>query len=177
MTYLSSGEHARIQHQASAEMSSTLRPLRKRDRLRSIFGRSPSPLPVKTTAGPAQIPPFNPANTRIGSGILADALEALEPDDRTTVSIRLLPAKDISIDAVFDEVHTHATVLQQRCKIKRWSWNYRGRQVYLFEQVDKVVQLLDRFKAVGDIVANVDPIHVGLPWAGIRFILEVRVQR
>jgi hypothetical protein len=67
--------------------------------------------------------------------------------------------------------------LQQRCQIKRWPWNYRGRQVYLFEQVDKVVQLLDKFKAVGDVVANVDPIHVGLPWAGIRAILDVRVQR
>jgi hypothetical protein len=158
-------------------MSSTLRPPRKRDRLRSILGRSPLPLPVKLTAEPAQIPQFNPANTSIESSILADALEALEPDDRATVSIQLPPTKDISIDAVFDEVYTHARALQQRCKIKRWSWNYRGRQVYLFEQVGKVVQLLDRFKAVGDIVANVDPIHVGLPWAGIRFILEVRVQR
>jgi hypothetical protein len=158
-------------------MSSTLRPPRKRDRLRSILGRSPSPLPVKLTAEPAQIPQFNPANTSIESSILADALEALEPDDRATVSIRLPPATDISIDAVFDEVHTHAKALQQRCKIKRCSWNYRGRQIYLLEQLDKVVQFLDRFKAVGDVVANVDPIHVGLPWAGIRFILEVRVQR
>jgi len=54
-------------------------------------------------------------------------------------------------------------VLQQRCKIKRWSWNYKGRQVYLADQVDKVVRLLDKFKAVGDVVANVDPVHVGLP--------------
>jgi hypothetical protein len=45
----------------------------------------------------------------------------------------------------------------------------------LFEQADKVVRLLDRFKAVGDIVANVDPVHVGLPWAGVRAILEVRI--
>ena len=47
----------------------------------------------------------------------------------------------------------------------------KGRQVYLFDQVNKVVQLLDKFKAVGDVVANVDPVHVGLPWAGIRAIL------
>ncbi|KAI7227738.1 hypothetical protein KC330_g8251 [Hortaea werneckii] len=29
------------------------------------------------------------------------------------------------------------------------------------------------FKAVGDIDANVDPVHIGLPWAGVRAILEV----
>lgn len=83
----------------------------------------------------------------------------------------------MSADDAFDEVHAHAKELQQRSKIKKWSWTYRGRQVYLFEQADKVVQLLDRFKAVGDIVANVDPVHVGLPWAGVRFILEVRIDQ
>jgi hypothetical protein len=39
--------------------------------------------------------------------------------------------------------------------------------------VDKVMRLLDKFKAMGDVVANIDPIHVGLPWVGIRAILEV----
>lgn len=106
-----------------------------------------------------------------------DALEALESNDRETVSTLLLPTNAISIDAAFDEVHTRARELQRRCKIKKWSWNYKGRPVYLFEQVDKVLLLLNKFKAVGDIVANVDPIHVGLPWAGVRTILEVRIQQ
>jgi hypothetical protein len=39
--------------------------------------------------------------------------------------------------------------------------------------MDKVLQLLDRFKSAGDVAANVDPVHIGLPWAGIRVILEV----
>jgi hypothetical protein len=85
----------------------------------------------------------------------------------------LLPANAVSVDTAFDEVFGYTKELQQRCKNKRWSWNYKGRQVYIFDQVDKVVQLLNKFKAVGDVVANVDPVHVGLPWAGIRAILEV----
>jgi hypothetical protein len=43
--------------------------------------------------------------------------------------------------------------------------------------VDKVVRFLDKFKAVGDVVANIDPFHAGLPWAGIRAILEVCMTR
>jgi hypothetical protein len=89
----------------------------------------------------------------------------------------LQPTNVVSADDAFDEVHAHARELQQRSKIKRWSWDYNGRQVYLFEQADKFVRLLDRFKAVGDLVANVDPVHVGLPWAGVRAILEVRIGR
>lgn len=34
---------------------------------------------------------------------------------------------------------------------------------------------LDRLKQVGDIASNADPVHVGLPWAGIRVLLEVGI--
>lgn len=109
------------------------------------------------------------------SSILPDALKALESDHREIIRVLLQPTNAVSADYAFDEVHAHARELQRRSKIKRWSWNYKGRQMYLFEQADKVVRLLDRFKTVGDIVANVDPVHVDLPWAGVRVILEVRI--
>jgi hypothetical protein len=148
-------------------------PPKKRDRVRGFFRRSPSPLPVRTAAAPAITPSQGPAYTTNGSCILADALEALEYDDRETIRTLLLPTNAVSVDTAFDEVFVCTKELQQRCKNKRWLWNYKGRQVYIFDQVDKVVQLLDKFKAVGDVVTNIDPIHVGLPWAGIRAILEV----
>lgn len=44
----------------------------------------------------------------------------------------------------------------------------------LREEADKVLLWLDRLKQVGDITVNADPIHAGLPWAGIRLLLEVR---
>ena len=44
----------------------------------------------------------------------------------------------------------------------------------LGDEADKVLLWLDRFKSVGDIAVNADPIHAGLPWAGIRLLLEVR---
>ena len=150
---------------------------RKRDRLRAWFRTSPSPLPGYTTPGSTQPAITTSTNTSIASSILADALEALQFDHREIIRILLQPTNVVSADDAFDEVHAYARELQQRSKIKRWTWTYRGRQMYLFEQADKVVRLLDRFKAVGDIVANVDPVHVGLPWAGVRAILEVRIRQ
>ena len=158
-------------------MSLSPHPPKKLDRVRGFFHRSPSPLPVRTAAASATTPSQGPAYTTNGSSILADALEALERDDGETIRTLLLPANAISIDTAFDEVLGCARELQQCCTNKRLSWNYKGRQVYLFEQVNKVVQLLDKFKSVGDVVANVDPVHIGLPWAGIRAILEVCVDR
>jgi hypothetical protein len=148
-------------------------PPKKPDWVRGFFRRSPSPLPVRTAAAPTVTPSQGPANTTNGSSIPADALEALEYDDRETIRTLLLRGNAISIDTASNGVLGCAKELQQRCRNKRWSWNYKGRQVYIFDQVDKVVQLLNKFKAVGDVVANVDPVHVGLPWAGIRAILEV----
>lgn len=98
-------------------------------------------------------------NTSIASSILADALETLEFEHRETIRILLQPTHVVNAEDTFNEVHAYARELQQRSKIERWSWDYRGRQIYLFEQADKVVRLLDRFKAVGDIDANVDPVH------------------
>lgn len=158
-------------------MGLTPQPSRKRDRICGIFRRFPSPSPSRT--GPAaasnrshsQGPPY----TGSGSSILADALEALHRDDRETIR-DLLPTDATSIDAAFDEIHIRVKDLQKHCANKGMSWYYRGRQTYLVDQVDKVMQLLDRFKSVGDVVANVDPVHIGLPWAGIRVILEVRIR-
>jgi len=158
-------------------MSLTPQSSRTRDRVRSFFGRSPSPLPNR----PARAAPIsvqtslhNPADSRNASGILADALDTLTAEDRETVR-NLLPVNVIGIDAAVAEAHVHASELQQLSVKERWSWNYKGRQIYVSDMMDKVVQFLDKFKSVGDVIANVDPIHLGLPWAGIRAILEVCV--
>ncbi|KAK0276049.1 hypothetical protein LTR91_002398 [Friedmanniomyces endolithicus] len=149
----------------------------KRDWLRNkLVVRSPSPLPAHPAPRPAaaatRTSSFEPAYTKNGSSILADALEALDREDRETIRT-LLPTNVFTIDAALNEVHGAVCELGELCANKRWSWTYKGHKVYVHDQVDKVVQLLDKFKSVGDVVANVDPIHVGLPWAGIRLILEV----
>jgi hypothetical protein len=146
----------------------------KPDHLRRPSSRSPLRLPDRSTVVLARRSSPGATYTTCGSSILADTLEALGSDDRELISTLILPTNAISVDTTFNELHACTKELQKRCAIKRWSWNYKGRRVYLFDQVDKVVQLLDKFKAAGDVAANVDPVHVGLPWAGIRIILEVR---
>lgn len=106
------------------------------------------------------------------STILADALEALDECERETLRALLSP-NTIKVDAALNEAYSIAKELQARSTMKRWSWTYRGRQVYVQDQADKLVRFIDKFKSVGDLVANVDPVHIGLPWAGVRSILEV----
>lgn len=37
----------------------------------------------------------------------------------------------------------------------------------------KIVKWIDLFKQVGDTVVQYDPVHAALPWAGVRFLLQV----
>ena len=58
-------------------------------------------------------------------------------------------------------------------KTKRWKFELNGRQIFLRDVAQKIVVWIDKFKQIGDIAVNFDPVHASLPWAGIRFLLEV----
>ena len=151
-------------------MSLTPRPSRKRDRFRMILGKTRSrsantETQLTATHTRTRSQSLNPADARIHSSILADALEELGYEDRNTIR-SLLPA-------AFEGAHDCAKKLQQKCENERWSWRYKGREIYLSEQTDKLLRLLDKFKSVIDVASNAEPIQIGLPWAGIRTNLEV----
>ncbi len=111
-------------------------------------------------------PPSNP-------DLFDDVLKRLSDDDRAILQDYILNnASDI--DLALEQALAAAKEKQRCCIEKRWTFTFTGRAVDVKEEADKVVGWLDRFKAVGDIVANVDPMHVGLPWAGIRLLLEVK---
>ena len=39
---------------------------------------------------------------------------------------------------------------------------------------NEIIKWVQKFVALGDIISQVDPVHIGLPWAGIRTVLIVR---
>jgi hypothetical protein len=156
-------------------MSFTPQASRKRDRIRKILGKTRSRSANTGTqmiAAPVRIQPQRPADTRNHSSILADALEELSSEDRDTIR-SLLPKDAVGITAAFQEAHGCAKELQRQCADERWSWRYKGRQIYPSEQIDKVLRFIDRLKSVIDLASNADPVQIGLPWAGVRLILEV----
>lgn len=68
--------------------------------------------------------------------------------------------------------------LKQECIKKRWKYTRKsGETVILRDIFDKIIRWIDIFKQVGDAAAQYDPVHTALPWAGIRFVLQVRVAR
>jgi hypothetical protein len=48
-----------------------------------------------------------------------------------------------------------------------------GDEVSLIDLYCGVLNVLNTFKAIGVSASAIDPIHVGLPCAGVRFLLQV----
>lgn len=157
---------------------------RKRDR---FFGRfrphqgTPSPTNIQQpstapTQSPTQASGVPSVRTtpsiRDAQWFLDEALSALGEKEREIIQDSLgQGSQDIRV--VVQQSYDAAQSHKHQCENKRWRWSFRGQDVILREKAEKVIIWLDRFKSVGDVVANIAPLHVGLPWAGIRVILEV----
>lgn len=152
------------------------------ERLRKSFSRSRDSSPSPSTglvaanstkaSAAASSSPQAPSNPSLSHNLLVDALKRLSGRDRATIEEYILPTSS-DIDLALEEALAAAKKKQRCCDEKRWTFTFAGQAVTLKDEADKVVRWLNRFKAVGDIAVNVDPVHAGLPWAGIRLLLEV----
>lgn len=63
---------------------------------------------------------------------------------------------------------------KQICLRRRWKYkNSKGQDVILRDVFEKIIVWVNKFKEVGDVGVQYDPVHASLPWAAIRAILQV----
>lgn len=109
----------------------------------------------------------------LGQDLLEKALELLKKKERATIQDYILRNTE-DIDSAVRDALKAAQEKREICKKKSWTFSFRGHIVKLREEADRIIFWLERFKQVGDVAVNADLIHAGLPWAGIRLLLEVR---
>ena len=70
---------------------------------------------------------------------------------------------------------TLETVEQKKslCLWKRWKFERHGKQIILRDVLEKIIKWIDHFKTFGDIATQADQAHASLPWACVRFLLQV----
>jgi hypothetical protein len=81
----------------------------------------------------------------------------------------------LDIGASIQKAIDAAEEKKQLCVEKQWSLTIGAKKIVLRDKVNTVVDLISKFKDVGTIAAGADPVHAGLPWAGICLILQVVV--
>lgn len=67
---------------------------------------------------------------------------------------------------------------RDQCIKKRWRFTRPGstsETIVIRDLFSKIVVWIELFKQIGDNAVQYDPIHAALPWAGVRFVLQVRI--
>lgn len=101
------------------------------------------------------------------------AAAQLNDDDRRNIDF----SHPDKLKALAD-LHSLTETSKQECIKKRWKYTRKsGETVILRDVFDKIIRWIDIFKQIGDLAVQYDPVHTALPWAAIRFLLQVRVAR
>jgi hypothetical protein len=77
--------------------------------------------------------------------------------------------------AIIADVLTAVDNKKQLCTEKCWKYRHGGKEIIIRDQLEKVAVWVKKFVEVGDAAAQYDPGHASLPWAGVRFLLQVRM--
>ena len=90
----------------------------------------------------------------------------------------LKTAATVSDDSAADiQEQIHAVLVLKRKQVlqKQWRLQWGNKSIKVRTQIDRIVKIIGAFKEAGSVAVNADPLHAGLPWAGICFLLAVSV--
>jgi hypothetical protein len=99
----------------------------------------------------------------------ASAAAKLSNEDRSNINFSCPDKLNILSDLL-----TFTETSRRECINKRWRYTRKsGETIVFMDLFGKVVKCIDLFKQVGDAALQYDPVHTALPWAGVRFLLQV----
>lgn len=116
-----------------------------------------STLPTSPTQAPAS-DTLSAQQCQVAREFNGAALALLNDRQRSIIKTHIGSDVEDDLQATWNAAN------DERNKLNDKRWKAKANAVLLW---------LHRFRSVGTIMAAADPIHAGLPWAGIRFILEV----
>ena len=110
--------------------------------------------------------------TAINMSLWDKAVDSLKDKDKDNVDFQRTDKHAILVDILEEVRKKKRLCIERRLKYKRSN----GESVVLYDVYEKMMKWVTKFKEVGDIAIQYDPGHAALPWAAIRFFLQVRYQ-
>ncbi|RFU32262.1 hypothetical protein B7463_g4088, partial [Scytalidium lignicola] len=103
-----------------------------------------------------------------------EALQALSKEEQQTIQA-IQSSNTSNLSVVVEDLIDLAKERRQKWEEKSYSFRFQGKKIITGDMMRKIVFWLNKFKDVGDIAVNFDPVHASLPWAGVRFLLRATV--
>lgn len=120
------------------------------------------PLPPSSAV---QVPNPPPSSTQLPFD--DRVLSLLSQQDQDIIRPHLVSLTDGIYTAILRTITATSTGTSNQPS-EEMDYDIPRRTIVVLEEVDKIVAWLDRFKDVGDLAVNADPVHVELPWVGVR---------
>lgn len=98
------------------------------------------------------------------------AAATLSDEDKKVLDIEGLKGGNV-VQAVLKETRMQ----KQRCEDKQWSFSFKGKQILVRDVLENIISWTEKFKQIVDFAVSMDVTgHAALPWACVKFCLEVR---
>jgi hypothetical protein len=101
-----------------------------------------------------------------------DAVEKLSETDKESLEI---PKSGVSSTAIIEDALARVRNSQDKVNRSLVQVTTKKSQKPLRHYVDRFIKALIQFREIGDTLVQYDPGHAALPWAGVRFLLNVSV--
>ena len=96
------------------------------------------------------------------------ALDRLDHDIKKDLDF-----KDSDKRTILMKVLRAAEQKKNKCLQERWKFKAaNGDEVIIRDVIEKIINWLNTFKAIGDMAMQYDPGQASLPWAGVRCLLQ-----
>lgn len=97
------------------------------------------------------------------------ALKTLNQEDLQQIDFQMLDKR-----ALLGEILRAVDDKKRLCQDRGWKLRKRNGDVVALRSVfEKMVDWVVKFKDFGDLATQYDPVHAALPWAAVRFFLQV----
>ena len=108
------------------------------------------------------------ANLNKREALWEKAFASLKDEDKPPTDLQQLDKRTFLLDLT-----GVIEVKRQNCVDKEWNLNRGDGAISVRQIFGKMVSWINKFKEVGDVAIQYDPLHGALPWAAVRFVLEV----
>ena len=105
---------------------------------------------------------------------LVDVLDKLSEKEKRII-LDCCPDSTSDIRTAVDSTLHAAEDQKQRCIRNRWEVKVGKKTIALRSKADKMIAFTNKVKDVGTMIASVDPVHAGLPWAAVCVLLQMVV--
>ena len=133
-----------------------------------------SPSTFAPPLGPNVVIGSSPHSSRVWAQTLEIAEDKLREYSLPPLDLTTLTSESVeeNIRIVVKKLNT----LQEVNKEKQWSYTWRGKEVIVMERLGKILKIVDNYSKVVDTAIQSNPQVSALVWAGVRAIMQVRIQ-